>query len=85
MQILLPEVVSMRIKHHILYYTAALFFLLGIKDGYVALWKDNSVTPLEVFPYKAQLLPEEDQRLLEKGIYISSHEELMRLLEDYLS
>ena len=75
----------MRIKHHIIYYTAALFFLLGIKDGYVTLWKDNSVTPLEVFPYKAQLLPPEDQRALERGIYINSHEELMELLQDYLS
>lgn len=75
----------MKKKHHIIYYTAALFFLLGIKDGYVALWKDNSVIPLEVFPYKAQLLPPEDQQALEKGIRINSQEELMHLLEDYMS
>ena len=75
----------MRRKHNIIYYTAALFFLLGIKDGYIALWKDNSVVPLEVFPYKAQLLPPEDQRALEKGIRINSHEELMTLLQDYMS
>ena len=62
-----------------------LFFLLGIKDGYIALWKDNSVTPLEVFPYKAALLPKEDQQKLEQGICIRSQEELMQLLEDYLS
>lgn len=75
----------MRKKIHIIYYTAALFFLLGIKDGYVALWKDNSVVPLEVFPYKAQLLPPSEQQALEKGIRISTQEELMALLENYLS
>lgn len=73
-------------KHHILlYHIATLFFLLSIKDGYIALWKDNSVVPLEVFPYKAQLLPEADQRRLEQGIIINTQEELMQLLEDYLS
>ena len=75
----------MRNIRRILYCTATLFFLLGIKDGYVALWKDNSVTPLEIFPYQVHMLPLEDQRLLEKGIYISTHEKLMHLLEDYLS
>ena len=85
MQILLPEVSIMRKKIQIFYFTAALFFLLGIKDGYVALWKDNSVVPLEVFPYKAQLLPPEDRQALEKGIRISTQEELMALLENYLS
>ena len=75
----------MRNKLHIIYYTAALFFLLGIKDGYVALWKDNSVIPLEVFPYKAQLLPPQERNALEKGILINTQEELMALLENYLS
>lgn len=75
----------MRKKHNILYTAIILFFLLGIKDGYIALWKDNSVIPLEVFPYQAQLLPEEDRQKLEQGIYIGTHEELMQLLENYLS
>ena len=65
----------MRKKIQIYYFTAALFFLLGIKDGYVALWKDNSVVPLEVFPYKAQLLPPEERQALEKGkLSMKAHE-----------
>lgn len=75
----------MKKKQRIAYYTAALFFLLGIKDGYVALWKDNSVVPLEVFPYRVQTLPEQAQQALEKGILINTQDELMALLENYLS
>ena len=44
----------------------ALTFLLGVHDGYIALWKEGSPEPAEVFPYKASLLPEADQKRLEK-------------------
>ena len=60
-------------------------FLLGISDGYVALWKDGTEKPLEVFPYQARFLPVADQQALEKGIHLDSVDELNRLLEDYLS
>ena len=60
-------------------------FLLGIHDGYIALWKDQDPEPVKVFPYKASNLPEADQRLLKRGISISQDSELTKLLEDYLS
>ena len=63
----------------------ALTFLLGIHDGYIALWKEGSPEPAEVFPYKASLLPEADQKRLEKGIRIESKKDLLELMEDYLS
>ena len=67
-------------------YLALIFgFLLGISDGYIALWKDGSEKPVEVFPYQARLLPVADQQALEKGIPIDSAEDLQRLMEDYLS
>ena len=63
----------------------ALGFLLGIQDGYIALWKDGCEKPVEVFPFQAQLLPKDDQKRLQDGIRIESADELARLMEDYLS
>lgn len=60
-------------------------FLLGIHDGKVALWVDEDPQPLQVFPYQASLLPEEDQQALRKGIHAGNPQELARLLEDFLS
>lgn len=62
-----------------------LSFLLGIQDGFVALWKDDDPKPLRVFPYRADSLPEEDQKRLRDGIRIDTKEQLLQLLEDYLS
>ena len=62
-----------------------LAFLLGIRDGYIALWKDGSPEPCRVFPYRAESLPKADQESLKKGIRIESREELSQLLEDFLS
>ena len=59
-------------------------FLLGVHDGFVALWKDGEPNP-RVFPYRAELLPEADRRRLEAGIPIPNETELHRLIEDYLS
>ena len=67
-------------------YLALVFaFLIGNHKGFIALWKDPAGEPAIVFPYSVASLPPEDQRLLEKGIYLESEVELNRLLEDYLS
>ena len=63
----------------------ALGFILGIQDGYIALWKDGCEKPVEVFPFQAQLLPEADQKSLANGIRIENAGQLARLMEDYLS
>lgn len=60
-------------------------FMLGIRDGYIALWKDGRPEVWEVFPYRAQMLPEADQKILSRGIRAENREDLARLLEDYLS
>ena len=60
-------------------------FLLGSYKGYIALWTDINKEPVKVFPYSVQSLPPADQKRLEKGIEISSPEQLYALLEDYLS
>ena len=68
-----------------LYFTLLFGFLLGISDGYIALWKEGNPRPLQVFPYRAEYLPSADQQALEKGIHINDKLELKQLLEDYLS
>lgn len=60
-------------------------FLLGTYKGYIALWTDENKQPAKVFPYAVSSLPAADQKRLEKGIKISSAEELYELLQDYLS
>ena len=64
---------------------AVIGMLLGIHNGYIALWRDGASDPAEVFPYRAAMLPEQDYQRLEKGIVIESESRLHRLLEDYLS
>lgn len=59
--------------------------LLGIHNGYIALWQGEDPEPVQVFPYKASMLPQQDQSRLSEGISIHSSDELNRLLEDYLS
>lgn len=68
-----------------LYFSLIFLFILGCKDGYIALWKDSDPEPLRVFPYSVSSLPEADQRALEQGIPIGDEGTLLRLLEDYLS
>ena len=60
-------------------------FILGIHEGNVALWRDNGTKPIKVFPYQASLLPEADQKLLEKGVHVDSISQLRKLIEDYFS
>lgn len=72
-------------KRSLLYLSLIFTFLLGIHDGYVALWTDNREKPACVFPYQAASLPEKDRKALEQGIRIENTEQLHALLEDYLS
>lgn len=59
-------------------------FLLGIKDGYIALWKDPDPQPYRIFQIRADTLPPADQLLLQRGIRADSPQQLWMLLEDYL-
>ena len=78
------EAVNLRKIRH-LYIALVLGFLLGIRDGYVALWKDGNPQPAEVFPYQIRFLPVADQQALARGIRVDDMIEVNRLLEDYLS
>lgn len=67
-------------------YLALIFtFLLGVHEGFVALWRSPAPEPEIVFPYRVSALPPADRKRLEEGIEIGSKDELMALIEDYLS
>ena len=70
--------------HRILFCLMALIFTLGIHEGKIALWTEDHPTP-ETFPYYADYLPEEDYKQLQNGIRIQTRQELIQILEDYLS
>jgi len=63
----------------------AIGFVLGVHDGCIALWREGASTPLRVFPYRVEMLPEKDQKALQRGIVISDRNALSSILEDYLS
>lgn len=81
------EVRSCGIKQKHMRWTAALalMFLLGNHKGYLALWKEDSPEPCQIFPVKVSSLPETDRQALSEGIIARSDLELSSLLEDFLS
>lgn len=68
-----------------LYLSLFWVFLLGSHDGFLALWIPPAEEPAAVFPCRVSSLPPADARLLEKGISVDTREELMGLLEDFIS
>ena len=72
-------------KHRKQLIVLALSFLLGVQNGYIALWKTGCEKPLRIFPYQVKMLPLADQLALKKGITIKSDSSLAEFLEDYLS
>ena len=72
-------------KQKILCNLLILGFLLGVYEGKIALWKDNQAKPMKVFPVQVSILPESDQRALQKGIRVKNLNQLYKMLEDYLS
>lgn len=60
-------------------------FILGTKDGFIALWREGEHDPIKVFPYSITSVPRKDQDALKKGIRIESQSDLIQMIEDYLS
>ena len=72
-------------KHRHIYLALVLSFILGIRDGNIALWKEGSAEPVRVFPCRAETLPPQARSALEQGIPIDSIDQLEALAENYLS
>jgi hypothetical protein len=59
-------------------------YLLGVKNGQIAIWKDNDPQPARVFPWSMVLLPGPIQEALEKGIYVEADSDIGRLIADMI-
>ena len=60
-------------------------FLLGIRNGRLALWRDDDPHPEQIYDIRADTLPPADRLRLRQGIRLESREEVWLLLENYLS
>lgn len=63
----------------------ALYVVLGVWKGYIALFDKGEEEPRQIFPVQAASLPQADQDALEEGIIVRNDKKLQQLLEDYLS
>ena len=72
-------------KHRLLSSILALYIMLGSWKGYVALFRNDSEEPWQIFPTPVASLPEADQLALADGIRVRNERDLQQLLEDYLS
>ena len=79
------EAVVIKKKLLQIYLTLFFGFLLGIQNGFVAVWQDGNPEPVRVFSYRATSLPAADQKRLAEGIHVGSKAELIQMIEDYLS
>ena len=70
---------------HLILPLLALVWVLGCHKGYLALYKDRSPEPFQIFPCPVENLPEQDQAELTQGIQIRTQEALDQILEDFLS
>ena len=60
-------------------------YLLGIRGGHVALWKQDDPQPLRIFPWSANMLPQKIRTALEHGIYVEADSDIGRLIQDMIS
>lgn len=75
-------------KHHLHSLVALCLlvgFLLGIRNGQIALWKTGDPEPIKIFPWSSALLPSEIRKALEKGIYVEEDSDIGLLIQDMIS
>ncbi|MEG1687189.1 MAG: hypothetical protein RR276_04835 [Angelakisella sp.] len=54
-------------------------------NGHVSVMRSGSDQPEMIFDISTKMLPELDRKQLSDGIYVETYEELVRLIEDYIS
>lgn len=59
-------------------------YLLGIRNGYLTVWRDDDPEPVHSFYVRVENLPPADQILLRRGIRAENDRALYAILENYL-
>ena len=54
-------------------------------NGKIAVFDSDSKLPYKVYDTYIDTLPEEDRKIIEKGIFTDSSSELIKIIEDYTS
>ena len=65
--------------------TLACGFLLGVRNGKLALWADGRSQPEQIYDIREDSLPPADRLRLRRGIRLETREAVWELLENYLS
>lgn len=60
-------------------------YLLGIRGGHVALWKQDDPEPLRIFPWSAAMLPAKIRHALEQGIRVEAESDIGKLIEEMIA
>ncbi len=68
---------------HLCTLTLAAGFILGLRGGRLALWRDGNTHPVQIYDIREDSLPPADRLQLRRGIRVESREELWQLLENY--
>lgn len=68
----------------ILTYLLLAGFILGVRGGKVALWREHDLRPVQIYDIRVDSLPPADRLELGRGIRAESREEVWQLLENYL-
>ncbi len=61
------------------------YYLVSEYEGKIAVFKNDSTIPFEIYDTYISSLPRHDRLLLEKGIHASTKQELQDIIEDYTS
>ena len=52
-------------------------------NGKIALFRENSEKPYQIFEIETYLLPDADRQMLKEGIFAEDEETLRKILEDW--
>ncbi len=61
------------------------YYLVSDYEGKIAVFKNDSTIPMEIYDTYIHSLPKHDRLLLEKGIHADTRQELQDIIEDYTS
>lgn len=65
-------------------FMSLLLILLGVRNGFLALWEYDDPQPVRIYPIAVSSLPASAQEELSKGIELRDGNALAEILKEYL-